>query len=205
MPEIDTTISDIKLFIERLKADLPEIFSGETAAEAGKVLYMGDVLDARVEIAEGGENAAFLEDKTLIIKIKDAAENPSAVADEWLRAQAKEQIPPRVKEWALKMNVEYNNIVIKDQKTMWGSCSDKKNLNFTYRLIKMPPAIMDYIIIHELSHLVHMNHGQDYWSLVASLCPDYNKHRKWLNDNKGSLLADVSLKYVTPAAQTETV
>lgn len=196
MSEIDTTISDIKLFIQRLKADLPEVFAGELAASAGKVLYKGDVLDARIELAGGGENTAFLEDKTLVVKMKDEHQNPAAIADEWLKEQAKQFLPARTKEWAAKMAVEYNNIVIKDQKTMWGSCSDRKNINFSYRIIKMPEVIIDYLIIHELSHLVHMNHGQDYWSLVSSLSPDYNKHRKWLNDNKGSILADTDLKYI---------
>lgn len=54
---------------------------------------------------------------------------------------------------------------------------------------------MDYLIVHELAHLTHMNHGEDYWSLVSAHCPDYEKHRKWLNSNRAHVMADTKIKY----------
>lgn len=201
MSEIDTTISDIKLFIERLKSDLPEIFEGGKVEETrGKTLYCGDLLDTEIS-AGAEENKVLLEDNILKIYMKSPDEDPSLLADQWLKERSKEIIPAAVKEWAAKMGVEYNNLVIKDQKTVWGSCSDKKNLNFTYRLVKLPKVVMDYLIVHELAHLVHMNHGEDYWKLVESLSPDYNKHRKWLNSNKSSVMSNSSLRYISPEEQ----
>ncbi len=93
------------------------------------------------------------------------------------------------------MGVEFNNIVVKDQQTVWGSCSSKKNLNFSYRIIKMPPAVQDYLMIHELCHLTYMNHQEEYWTMVAQYCPDYKLHRRWLNENKDAIFAEVSLSY----------
>lgn len=206
--DIETTISDVKLFIEKLKSDLPEIFiksGAETDAPAsGKVLYQGELLDAEVILNKDIEqNSAALEDGKLIVYIKNEQENIPEIVETWLRAQAKEILPLRIKDWAEKIGVEYNNIVIKDQKTMWASCSQKNNLNFSYRIIKMPKIIIDYLIVHELVHLIHFNHGSDYWATVGLYSPGYKEHRKWLNNNRYAVLADVDVQYVEPKPQPE--
>jgi len=69
--------------------------------------------------------------------------------------------------WAEKMKVEYNRISIKTLKTKWGSCSSKKNLNFNYKILFLSEKDRDYLIVHELSHLVHMNHSSKFWDLVC--------------------------------------
>lgn len=75
---------------------------------------------------------------------------------------------------------EYRKVSIKDSKTRWGSCSSKKNLNFSYKIISLPPQAQDYLIVHELSHLIHMNHYKDFWDLVSIGIKDYRKWRKEL-------------------------
>lgn len=212
MPEIDieTTISDVKLFIEKLKSDLPEVFAAQEAAasqapQSGKVLYIGDLLETKIVFnSSSPKNYAALEDGILVLTVNNERENLSALAEDWLHEQAKVLLPVKVKEWAQKIGVEFNNIVIKDQKTMWASCSQKHNLNFSYRIIKMPKVIMDYLIVHELSHLIHFNHGSDYWATVAAYCPEYKEHRKWLNNNRYAVMADADLKYIPPATETQT-
>ena len=74
-------------------------------------------------------------------------------------------------------NFEYNKIAIRDTKTRWGSCSKKKNLNFNYRLLHLSKEEREYVIIHELCHLKEMNHGQNFWALVAQVCPNYKTLR----------------------------
>ncbi len=69
--------------------------------------------------------------------------------------------------WAEKMGVEYNRIAIKSMKTKWGSCSSKKNLNFNYKILFLSEKDKDYLIVHELSHLTHMNHSSRFWDLVC--------------------------------------
>lgn len=69
----------------------------------------------------------------------------------------------------------YNKIAIKDQKTRWGSCSRKKNLNFNYKILFLSPRMKDYIIVHELCHLKEFNHSNKFWKLVATSLPDYHK------------------------------
>ena len=69
---------------------------------------------------------------------------------------------------------------IKDTVSRWGSCSTKGNLNFSWRLIMMPPEILDYVVAHEVSHMAEMNHSRRFWRVVARLCPNYAEHRTWL-------------------------
>lgn len=98
----------------------------------------------------------------------------------FLKTTAAHYIPTRTAEIAKKMNCTYNQLTLKEQKTRWGSCSSKGNLNFNWRLVHYPPEIIDYVIIHELSHLTHMNHSAAFWALVAKFDPQYTLHRNYL-------------------------
>ncbi|MBQ6353891.1 MAG: M48 family metallopeptidase [Lachnospiraceae bacterium] len=92
-------------------------------------------------------------------------------------------ISRRVAHYAGIMDVDYNRITIRDQKSRWGSCSEGKNLNFSWRLILMPIEVMDYVVVHELAHLKQMNHSQAFWEEVEKILPNYKEQRKWLKEN----------------------
>jgi predicted metal-dependent hydrolase len=78
---------------------------------------------------------------------------------------------------------KYNRIAIKNQRTRLGSCSSKKNLNFNWQIIKLPDVIRDYVIKHEIAHLVHLNHGRDFWNELKKLDPYYKEHHRWIRKN----------------------
>lgn len=107
--------------------------------------------------------------------------------EEPYRKAAKEYIPKRVAYYADLLGVTYGTISIRDQKTRWGSCSTKGNLNFNYRLMLAPPKVLDYVVIHELCHRKEMNHSPKFWAHVESVMPDYKEYRKWLKKNGNSL------------------
>lgn len=88
----------------------------------------------------------------------------------------------------------YSSITVRDQKTRWGSCSSRGTLSFNYRLIFAPPAVLDYVVVHELCHLTHMNHSKEFWNLVGSVMPDYKKHRKWLKEHGRELTLEYYLE-----------
>ena len=82
----------------------------------------------------------------------------------------------------------YSRITIRSQKTRWGGCSAKGNLNFNCLLMLMPQEVRDYVVIHELCHRREMNHSAAFWTEVERYCPDYRLHRKWLKDNGAALI-----------------
>lgn len=76
-----------------------------------------------------------------------------------------------------------NRITIRNQKTRWGSCSGKGNLNFNWRLLMAPIEVLDYVVVHELCHLVYMNHSREFWQMVEQILPEAGQYRKWLKNN----------------------
>jgi predicted metal-dependent hydrolase len=105
----------------------------------------------------------------------------------WLRQQAMEVIPARALQYKRIIGVNYTKISIRDQKTRWGSCSHKGNLNFNWRLIMAPEPVLDYVIIHELCHLKRMSHNKAFWNEVAKYCSEWRDQRCWLNKHSREL------------------
>lgn len=99
------------------------------------------------------------------------------------RKQAAEVITARCRYYAPVMGVSYGTVTIREQKTRWGSCSSKGNLNFNWRLIFAPEEVVDYIVVHELAHRKEMNHSRAFYNVVASVLPDYKVQEKWLKEN----------------------
>lgn len=97
-----------------------------------------------------------------------------------LISAAKEHIPERVAYFASRMNISYGRITIREQKTRWGSCSSKGNLNFNWKLMLLPDKLLDYVVVHELAHRREMNHSPRFWAIVAAELPDFQERRQRL-------------------------
>ena len=102
-----------------------------------------------------------------------------------LAEKAKTIIPERVKYYAPKIGVTYNRITIRCQRTRWGSCSSKGNLNFNCLLALFPLEVIDSVVVHELCHRKHMNHSPQFYAEIDKVFPEYKKWHKWLSDNGG--------------------
>ena len=89
----------------------------------------------------------------------------------------------RVSFYTQKLNVYFNRLVLKKVSSIWGSCSSKNNLNFNRKLIMAPKEVVDYVVIHEVCHLIHRHHRRTFWQLVKSLDPEYHLHKLWLSNN----------------------
>ena len=117
--------------------------------------------------------------------------NISAEEIKALVKKAKSVIPKKVKHYAPIVGVDYERIFIRTQRTRWGSCSLKKNLNFNCILMLFPDEVIDSVIVHELCHLKHMNHSPAFYAEVERVFPDYKKCRKWLKENGGMYLCRI--------------
>lgn len=109
-----------------------------------------------------------------------------------LAQQARQTFPERVAHYASLLGVTYGRITIRAQRSRWGSCSAKGNLNFNCLLMLAPPEVRDYVVVHELCHRLELNHSQRFWAWVERIVPDYKLHRKWLKDNGSSLIGRLS-------------
>lgn len=88
---------------------------------------------------------------------------------------ARALIYARLEHYNQRYQYEYKRVAIRNQRRCWGSCSSLKNLNFNYKILFLPPHLQDYIVVHELCHLAEMNHGRNFWDLVALEIPEYQK------------------------------
>lgn len=120
--------------------------------------------------------------------VSDLSDDQRAFLEKKYIDAAREYFPKRVAYFHSFTGGAYKRITIRDQKTRWGSCSAKGTLSFNWRLMLAPPAILDYVVVHELCHLTHMNHSAAFWQAVESVYPDYRTARKWLKDHGQELV-----------------
>lgn len=103
--------------------------------------------------------------------------------EKWYRQEMFKILGERIQLYQQYYKVMPSGIVVKEQKQRWGSCTSKRKLLFNWKLIMAPIKVIDYVIVHEMCHMVHMNHSKDFWKLVDDIIPDYKERKKWLKLN----------------------
>jgi len=156
-----------------------EMVNGESA------LYLGRLY--RIEIIQGGATEIqfdhrFLIPAALSVERKNVLRN-------WYIKKAREKILPRARSFAIDLGVQFADAKIVDNKYRWGSCTTKDNVNFNWRLIKAPMFVIDYVVIHELAHLLESNHTFRFWSIVRAQSPKMDKAKQWLREH-GQILEE---------------
>lgn len=149
--------------------------------EAGIVPYLGQ--QTRFQLQKGPENRARMVEGTLQISYRPADQGRASLDLIYsaLRSLGGHHIKARLANWAEHTGSHYEGVRIKDQKSKWGSCSSKRNLNFNWHAILLPPHLIDYLIIHELMHLREMNHSPRFWAEVERYWPTYKQAEKELS------------------------
>jgi predicted metal-dependent hydrolase len=111
----------------------------------------------------------------------------------WYREEARAILTAEVCHWATALGVTYARLTIRDSRSRWGSCSSRGGLNFSWRLVLAPPAVLEYVVIHELAHRRELNHSPRFWAIVAAHCPDYRLQQRWLREHGARLMAVLSI------------
>ncbi|WP_051321633.1 M48 family metallopeptidase [Chrysiogenes arsenatis] len=99
---------------------------------------------------------------------------------DWYHSEAQHHLHQRVLHYAAQMGLTFGHVRIKEQRTRWGSCSSQGNLNFNWKLITMPRHVVDYVVVHELAHLVHLDHSARFWKLVQQFAPQWQQAERYL-------------------------
>lgn len=116
-------------------------------------------------------------------------EGMHTVVYQWMRFEFANFLQEYCSTLCKRLKITFNKITVKDVKTKWGSCSNKRNLNFNWRISMAPLFVIEYLCMHEVCHLIHLNHSQDFWDLLASINPQYQKAEEWLKLNGADLYA----------------
>ncbi len=147
-----------------------------------KFLFLGEEYPLYFEKNPKQQFSFSMENKKFIIDegFKEYAE---VLFIQWYKLAAKGIIQEKLNAISGAVGIKYNSMKITSAKKRWGSCSGKKNLNFSYRLILAPEFVVNYVIIHELAHTIEMNHSKKFWKIVESIYPDYKKAEEWLKKN----------------------
>jgi len=154
-----------------------ELVSGESA------LYLGR--QYRIEVVKSGLSEVQFAQRFFLPAIQE--EKRVDALREWFISKAKEKIVPRVRIHARALGVDISAIKIVDNRFRWGSCTLNDNVNLNWRLIKAPMFVIDYVIVHELAHLIEANHTPRFWNVVRAQAPTMEKAKAWLKEN-GQLL-----------------
>ena len=147
--------------------------------EPGTIYFLGSKYRFRM-IKDRNASAVVSETMRLITFHVTDLRKQKQHLQEWYREQTGKIIAERLPALATKLGLRYNKVSIKSQKSRWASCSKKGNLNFNLLLAAAPLEVIDYVIIHELTHLIQLDHSPKFWQLVRDADPEYKKHREWL-------------------------
>lgn len=182
--------------IEKLK-EIEKIKNEQRKIEyknGGKIEYLGKKFIIDISEDNVDKISINLRDENLVIKLPKykgniiTEEYLKTVIETFLKEQAKVILKERVELLSGKYNLIPNRVVNKEQKTIWGSCSNKGNINLNWRLVIMPIDVIDYVVVHELCHLKHHNHSNRFWNLVKDIIPDYEDKKRWLKENGGRIM-----------------
>jgi predicted metal-dependent hydrolase len=152
----------------------------DVTSNHNKLLYLGNLFPINVE--QNASKELFFTGEEFIANSIEP-DSLSLSIKKWYKNKFKEIALPRVAYFANKHNLMVNQVRIKNQKTMWGSCSSKNNINLNYLLLMAPMGVIDYVIVHELVHTIHRNHSTDFWDSVESIMPEFQEHKRWLQKN----------------------
>ena len=162
-----------------------EFISGEAFQYLGR--------NYRLKVLEGLEEKVELKNGRLNVYISSASNQISdekirTLVRSWYGANGGRKLKERVKRYAERLNVSCGDVKLKSFRRQWGSCSVKGELTFNWRIILAPVSIVDYVVVHELCHLIYNDHSKEFWKHLQRILPDYKTRKEWLRINGAMLM-----------------
>ena len=185
-------VSDAERFVsghrDWLKARLSALPEPVPFSDGGSIPLRGQA--ARIVHRPGRGAVTFSGDGgDRRIIVRGRPEHLGRRLEDWLKAEARQDLTQAVGRHASLIDARPAAIRVRDTGTRWGSCSSRRTLSFSWRLVLAPPNVLNYLAAHEVAHLRHMNHGPDFWALVARLDPHFRSAQAWLKSDGPGLFA----------------
>lgn len=157
-------------------------YKEKTYTHGETFLYLGKEYPIQIYQAGADEkNHTIFKDNTLLVYVKEHNDiQVKEALKRFYNQQCKALIEQRVSYFQKQLRVKPKSIKLTSSKANWGTCNSKKEITFNWRLIMAPQEVMDYVVVHELCHLIHMNHDRSFWRLVGQVIKDYEKQQSWL-------------------------
>lgn len=171
---------------------LPLLIPGP--GQGDKLYFMGRPIEISISTAKSATSSAVLDGHKLLVSTGARDGAIPRILEKWYRQQAAMIFRQKAGNFQQAMGLRHNSIFIRGQRTRWGSCSPAGNLTLNWKLLMAPEEIIDYVVIHELTHLRHMNHSKKFWDMVEQYCPNWRRYRKWLVTHEDELKARASFK-----------
>ena len=156
-----------------------------------RIPVLGEPRTIRVEALDAARRRAKVSADSDSLRVRlgpDDMLDPRPAVERWLRNLARTHIRARVRDLAARHGFRPNKVIVGERVSRWGSCSNRGNLSFCYRLVMAPPEVIDAVICHELCHLSHLNHGTQFRALLARICPEHDARMGWLRDHHDELI-----------------
>jgi hypothetical protein len=180
---VETFVQAKRPWIERTLRRIRESeaeFPPARLADGGEVPYMGERLSLKVA-TQPGRVRAHVARRGPELRVALGPRTPlEGALESWYRRRAREEIAPRLDAAVARVGRGYTTLQIRGQRTRWASCSTSGAMSFNWRLLLAPPEILDYVIEHEVAHLDVQDHSERFWSLLATRCPEWSEHERWL-------------------------
>lgn len=183
LAEIDAFVQGKRVWLNRKITELKARTvrpASDSFLLSKEVLYLGDVYPLYMDQHHSdAKDVLRWSGHAFHLSCREPATGKTLLA-RWYVRQAEELFPGRVAQYAKLMDVFPKNVRISSARCRWGSCSARKRVSLSWRLMMAPPAVIDSVIVHELAHLKEMNHSLRFWSFVRTYCPEYDRYKKWL-------------------------
>lgn len=181
--KVESFVQEKRPWIERTLRRLKESeadFPPARLEDGGEVPYLGERLALRVR-KEPGRSRAHVARRGHELRVALGPRNSlSGALEAWYRREARAEIAPRLDAAVARAGRSYTSLQIRGQRTRWASCSTSGAMSFNWRLLLAPQEILDYVVEHEVAHLEVQDHSERFWRLLATRCPAWREHERWL-------------------------
>ena len=164
-----------------LRSALDDVEAPKSVSHGAVIPFRGEPLS--ISTSEDVRRTHFAADQLWV-----RPDRPGNAVRAFLKTQARDRLVTASDACAKALGVTFCAISLRDTRSRWGSCTSDGRLMYSWRLIMAPDEVLDYVVAHEVSHLVHLNHSKEFWSTVESICPDFQIHRRWLKDEGPTLM-----------------